>query len=114
MTLLVMETFLKITARVLSIHMIALLGLLVQALPAFAHGFTADVVDIKRLMNGKYRVYISYTHLQIGEYREAHIDFKDKKEAIEAFRKLVAGAEFFLGDAKGIHFHGQPESKDPF
>jgi hypothetical protein len=81
---------------------------------AFAHGFTADTVDIKRLPSGKYRVFISYTHLQIGEYREAHIDFVDKNAAIEAFQKLVKGAEFFRGDAKSIHFHDGPEVKQPY
>lgn len=81
---------------------------------AFAHGFTADTVDIKRLPSGKYRVFISYTHLQIGEYREAHIDFVEKKDAIQAFQKLVKGAEFFRGDAKGIHFHEGPERKQPY
>ena len=81
---------------------------------AFAHGFTADAVDIKRLPDGKYRVIIHYTHLQIGEYREAHIDFKEKEKAIEAFRKLVEGAEFFRGPAETIHVHETPTGKVPY
>lgn len=81
---------------------------------ALAHGFTADTVDIKRLMNGRYRVHVWYTHLQIGEYRKAHIDFVSKEEALEAFRKLTQGAEFFLGDAKNIHFHEEEPKLTPY
>lgn len=81
---------------------------------ASAHGFNADVVDIKRLMTGKYRVTIWYTHLSIGEYRTAFIDFAKKEDAIEAFQRLVKGADFFLGDRNSIHFHEEPERPVPF
>jgi hypothetical protein len=105
---------LRVAARALNVTKgLVLIGMTLSA-TANAHGFTADAVDIKRLPNGKYRVLIAYTHLQIGEYRQAHIDFKEKAKAIEAFENLVRGAEFFRGSAESIHFHDGPEVKEPY
>lgn len=81
---------------------------------AEAHGFTADVVDIKRMMNGKYRIIIFYTHLQVGEYRRAQIDYDNAQKATEDFQKLVRGAEFFIGKAANIHFHEKAEEPKPY
>ncbi|MFZ9521685.1 MAG: hypothetical protein ACO3A4_14530 [Silvanigrellaceae bacterium] len=80
-----------------------------------AHGFNANHVDIVKTFGRKYRVIIKYTHVELGEYREAHIDFDKKDEAIKAFQDLVKGADFFLGDIKNsIHFHNPPEQNQPF
>ena len=80
-----------------------------------AHGFNANFVDIVKTFGGKYRVIIKYTHVEIGEYREAFIDFEKKEEAIKAFEDLARGADFFLGDVKkSIHFHTPPEKSNPF
>lgn len=80
-----------------------------------AHGFNANHVDIVKTFGRKYRVIIKYTHVEVGEYREAHIDFDKKEEAIKAFQDLAKGADFFLGDVKNsIHFHTPPESNSPY
>ncbi|NBO37134.1 hypothetical protein EBU99_00960 [bacterium] len=82
---------------------------------ASAHGFNANYVDIVKTYGGKYRVIIKYTHVEVGEYREAHIDFDKKEEAIKAFQDLANGADFFMGDIKGsIHFHNPPEKAKSF
>jgi hypothetical protein len=82
---------------------------------AMAHGFNANWVHITRLPSGVYRVLIKYTHVEAGEFREAHIDFAKKQEALDAYQKLVQGADFFLGDVKkSIHFHTPPEKPDPY
>lgn len=81
---------------------------------ARAHGFNANHVDIVKTFGRKYRVIIRYTHVELGEYREAHIDFDKKEDAIKAFEDLAKGADFFLGDVKNsIHFHNPPESGTP-
>lgn len=81
---------------------------------AQAHGFNANHVDIVKTFGRKYRVIIRYTHVELGEYREAHIDFDKKDDAIKAFQDLAKGADFFLGDIKNsIHFHNPPESNTP-
>lgn len=86
-----------------------------QVPTAFAHGFNANRVQIMRLLNGTYRVVIQYTHVEVGEYREAHVDFEKKDEAIKAYQDLVQGADFFLGDMKKtIHFHTPPQKNKPF
>ncbi|MEY4066497.1 MAG: hypothetical protein RIR26_2705 [Pseudomonadota bacterium] len=82
---------------------------------SFPHGFNANYVDIVKTNSRKYRVIIKYTHVEIGEYREAFIDFDDKTAAIKAFQDLARGADFFLGDVKNsIHFHTPPEQQKPF
>lgn len=80
-----------------------------------SHGFNANYVDIVKTNGRKYRVIIKYTHIEVGEYREAFIDFDDKDAAIKAFQDLVRGADFFLGEVKNsIHFHSPPEQQKPF
>ncbi|MBX9702952.1 MAG: hypothetical protein K2X39_02240 [Silvanigrellaceae bacterium] len=82
---------------------------------AFGDGFNANWVDIVRLNNGKYRVIIKYTHVEIGEFREAHVDFDSKEKAIDIFQKLAKGADFFFGDIeKTVHFHSTPEKNTPY
>ncbi len=81
---------------------------------SYAEGFSANWVDIMILHNGKYRVIIKYTNVQIGEYREAYVDFESKKEAIEVFQKLALGADFYWGDRKTIHFHKTPDKPKPY
>jgi hypothetical protein len=80
-----------------------------------AHGFNANYVDIVKTFGRKYRVIIKYTHVEAGEYREAHIDFEKKEDAVKAFQDLAKGADFFLGDIKkSIHFHTPPEGNSPY
>jgi len=82
---------------------------------AHAHGFNANRIKITRLVTGKYRLIIKYTHVEIGEYREAHVDFDDKEEAARVYQQLVQGADFFLGDIrKTIHFHTPPQKNAPY
>lgn len=93
------------------------IGLLLSILlapNALAHGFNANFVQISRLLNGKFRVTIQYTHVEVGEYRQAHVDFDSKEEAIKTYQDLAQGADFFLGDLKkSIHFHNPPEKNKP-
>ena len=82
---------------------------------AQAHGFNANHVHINRLPNGQYRVTINYSHVELGEYRQASVDFEKKEEAIKAYQDLALGADFFLGEIKkSIHFHNPPEKNKPF
>jgi hypothetical protein len=87
-----------------------------QVLPkALAHGFNANRVRITRIPAGKYRVIIAYSHVEVGEYREAHVDFDSKDEAVATYQQLVQGADFFLGDIKKtIHFHTPPQKNVPY
>jgi hypothetical protein len=80
----------------------------------YSQGFSANWLNIMRLNNGKYRVIVKYTHLRVGEYREAYIDFTSKKEAIDVFQKLVLGADFYWGPGKSIHFHKQEDVAKPY
>ncbi len=80
----------------------------------YAEGFTANWVDIVRTNNGQYRVLIKYSNVEVGEYREAFVDFKSKKEAIDIFQKLARGATFYWGDSKKIFFPKEVEKLRPY
>ncbi|NBX18402.1 MAG: hypothetical protein EBR09_13675 [Proteobacteria bacterium] len=106
-------SFVKLTFRTLLLPALILSALLPDC--GHAHGFNANHADIVKTFGRKYRVIIKYTHVEAGEYREAHIDFDKKEEAVKAFQDLVKGADFFLGDIKkSIHFHTPPESNSPY
>ena len=83
---------------------------------AQAHGFNANRVRIAYVpASGKYRVTIEYTHIEVGEYREAFAEFETKEAAIAAYQQLAQGADFFLGEVqKSIHFHTPPQKNSPF
>lgn len=93
---------------------ILILSLFFYIQSAFTEGFSANWVDITRLNNGKYRVIIRYTNIQVGEYRESAVDFTSKKEAIEVFQKLAKGATFFWGDSKKIYFSKEADKPKPY
>lgn len=83
---------------------------------ALAHGFNADRVKILYVPAERvYRVTIKYTHVAVGEYREAHIDFKKRTEALKIYWDLINGADFFLGDIKeSVHFHKPVPTNKPY
>ena len=76
---------------------------------AYGQSFSADWVDIHRLARGVYRITIRYTNLQLGEYREAYVDYRSKQKAIDVFTKLASGADFYWGTDGAIAFAPQPD-----
>lgn len=96
--------------------LLLLIGFALRATPvALAHGFSANTVKTLRLPDGRYRIIVSYTHVGLGEYREAHVDSGDWEATRKMRDDLIGGAEFFLGDLKKtIHFHNPPEKNRPF
>lgn len=90
------------------------ISIIIYIEPANSEGFTANWVDIKHLNNGRFRVIIKYTNIQVGEYREAYVDFTSKKQAIEVFQKIATGATFFWGDSKKIYFPKEAEKPRPY
>lgn len=86
-----------------------------RASEALAHGFNANWVQITRTQQGRYRVIFRYTHVEVGEFREAHVDFDAKEDAIKVYQDLAQGADFFIGDVKkSIHFHKPPQRNAPY
>jgi hypothetical protein len=76
--------------------------------------FTANYISIMLTNEGKYRIIIHYINLDIGEYREAFVDFKSRKEAIQSYEKLEKGADFFIGKNNQIYFLKEDYLKDPY
>jgi hypothetical protein len=101
--------------RMFALAAVLLCSIFVQE-SAFAHGFNADRVKILYVPADRvYRITIRYTHVEVGEYREAHIDFKKRLDALKVYWDLVNGADFFLGDAKdSVHFHEPVQKNKPY
>ncbi len=92
-----------------------LFPVLLLPLVAWAHGFNANTVSIRRLPNGLYRVSVAYTDMQAGQYRQAHGEFADRKSALQTYDDLRKGADFFSGDlSKTVHFHNPPQTPTPY
>ncbi len=83
---------------------------------AEAHGYNADRVKILYVpAENIYRITIRYTNVEVGEYREAHVDYRNRKEALKVYWDLVNGADFFLGDVKdSLHFHDPVQKNNPY
>ncbi len=83
---------------------------------ALAHGFNADRVKILYVpADNVYRITIRYTNVEVGEYREAVVNFKKRLDALKVYEDLVNGADFFLGDVKeSVHFHTPVQQNNPY
>lgn len=64
-------------------------------------GYTANKVRLKN-EGYHYRIYVTYTDVELLKLKEAYIDFKDLKEAQECYQKLYSGADFYIKDASLI------------
>lgn len=83
---------------------------------ASAHGFNADRVKILYVpSDNMYRITIRYTNVEVGEFREAIVNYRSRSEALKIYWDLVNGADFFLGDVKNsIHFHEPAQKNTPY
>jgi hypothetical protein len=83
---------------------------------ALGHGFNADKVKILYVpADNLYRITIRYTNIEVGEYREAIIHYRNRTEALKVYWDLVNGADFFLGNVKeSVHFHENVPKNNPY
>ena len=68
-----------------------------------ASAYTANQVTFEFRPNGTYRVYLYYTVPALKEFREAAIDFSNRKKAEKFYFDVLNGADFYVDD------QGQPE-----
>ena len=73
-----------------------------------AEAYTANKVSFMFKPQGGYRVYVNYTVPELKEYREAQVEFSNKKAAETYYWNLIRGADFYLPDSQTIRFTNKP------
>lgn len=76
--------------------------------------YTANQVTFQFLNNGKYRVNLFYTVPALKEFREAYIDFDDKKRAEAFYFDVLRGADFYIEDEPQTKFINEPLAPSPW
>ena len=79
---------------------------------ALAH--TANKIWFEFRDDGRYRVYVNYTVPELKEFREAYVDFKNRRKAEAYYWHLVRGGDFHRGTPDTTHFHTPPVGPDPW
>jgi hypothetical protein len=76
--------------------------------------YSANKVWFEFRPTGIFRVYVNYTVPEFKEFREAYVEFRNKKEAEQFYWDLVRGADFYPPDPKGRRFESRPASPEPW
>ena len=79
-----------------------------------SEAYTANKVWFMFKPQGGYRVYVGYTVPELKEYREAHVNFTNKKAAETYYWNLIRGADFYLPDSETIRFSNQEMKPEPW
>jgi hypothetical protein len=82
--------------------------------PVTADGYSANKVLFMFKPYGGYRVYVNYTVPELKEYREAYVEFVNKKAAEKYYWDLVRGADFYLPEPESIRFTNKALEPEPW
>lgn len=90
--------------------------LLLSQLFAFdsAKAYTANQVTFQFLDNGRFRVNLYYTVPALKEFREAYVDFENRKKAEAFYFDVLRGADFYLEDEPETKFINEPLAPSPW
>lgn len=83
-----------------------------EALPLFA--YTANQVSFEFLANGAYRVNLYYTIPALREFREASIEFSERRQAEKFYFDVVRGGDFFINSRGEVEFNNGQLSPSPW
>jgi hypothetical protein len=102
--------FKKYSAK--SLVLILSLGVCLAAQCAL--GYTANQVSFEFRQGGTYRVNLYYTIPALREFREAYIDFNDRKQAERFYFDVVKGADFYVDSQGQVDFNNSQTSPSPW
>lgn len=78
------------------------------------YGYTVNQVGFEFRPNGRYRVYLYYTVPALKEFREAYVEFTNRRKAEAYYFDMVKGADFYLPDPEKREFINQPLNPVPW
>ena len=79
-----------------------------------ALGYTANQVSFEFRQGGTYRVNLYYTVPALKEFREAYIDFNDRKQAETFYFDVIKGADFYVDSQGRVDFNNSQTSPSPW
>lgn len=80
----------------------------------YGFGYTANQVSFEFRQGGTYRVNLYYTVPALKEFREAYIEFKDRKQAETFYFNVVKGADFYVDSQGQVDFNNSQMSPSPW
>lgn len=75
---------------------------------------TANQVAFEFRPNGLYRVYLYYTIPAIKEFREAYVEFTNRKKAEKFYFDVLRGGDFYLNNPEKVQFVNKPLEATPW
>jgi hypothetical protein len=91
---------------------VVILGALV--LPARTYAYTANQVSFEFLSTGAYRVNLYYTVPALREFREASIEFGERKQAEKFYFDVIRGADFYINAQGDVEFNNGQLTPNPW
>lgn len=79
-----------------------------------ASALTANQVAFEFRPNGLYRVYVYYTVPALKEFREAYVEFTNRKKAEKFYFDVLRGADFYLDEPEQTRFINKPLAAQPW
>lgn len=79
-----------------------------------ANAYTANKVWFEFLTSNNYRIHVTYTVPPLREFREAYVEFTNRKDAESYYWDLARGADFYFGDPKERRFMNTPPKPQPW
>lgn len=75
---------------------------------------TANQVAFEFRPNGIFRIYLYYTIPAVKEFREAYVEFTDRKRAEKFYYDVLRGADFYLENPDDLRFVNKPLEAQPW
>jgi hypothetical protein len=95
-----------------SFWVMALVLWVLQATPSEA--YTANQVSFEFLSSGTYRVNLYYTVPALREFREAQIEFTDRRQAEKFYFDVAKGGDFYVNGSGEVEFKNGQLSPSPW
>lgn len=83
-------------------------------LPTTTFAYTANQASFEFLANGAYRVNLYYTVPALREFREASIEFAERKQAEKFYFDVVRGGDFYINSQGEVDFNNGQLSPNPW
>lgn len=91
---------------------IVMVGLMLTPQKAFS--YTANQVSFEFLGNGTYRVNLFYTVPALREFREASIQFQNRRQAEKFYFDVVQGGDFYINSKGAVDFKNNNLKPSPW
>jgi hypothetical protein len=98
----------------LKFYSYVLVSLLCFLTSDLAKAYTANQVTFQFLDNGRFRVNLYYTVPALKEFREAYVEFEERKKAEAFYFDVLRGADFYLEDEPETKFVNEPLAPSPW